>query len=48
MNNADEAGAAAVDYLMYSGYVTPGLFLGAHGRAGTAEDRRGRGGCVVL
>ena len=26
MENADEAGAAAVDYLMYSGYVTLGYF----------------------
>jgi hypothetical protein len=26
MSNADEAGAASVDYLMYSGYVTLGYF----------------------
>ena len=26
MENADEAGAGAVDYLMYSGYITLGYF----------------------
>ena len=45
MQNADEAGAAAVDYLMYAGYVTLAYFWAAAARvaaeklaAGTAEE----------
>lgn len=32
MANPDEVGAAAMDYLMFSGYTALGYFLVAHGR----------------
>jgi hypothetical protein len=43
MENADEAGAAAVDYLMYSGYVVLAYFWARMAVVAQAQDRRRRG-----
>ena len=48
MENPDEAGAAAVDYLMYSGYVTLAYFWARMAVLAQQKDRRRRGRCVVL
>ena len=48
MENPDEAGAAAVDYLMYSGYVTLAYFWARMAVMAQAEDRGGDGDDVFL
>jgi hypothetical protein len=40
MENAEEVGAASVDYTMYSGYIVHRIYVGTDGKTGVGKNCR--------